>query len=119
MEAEDIRSFCLDLPGVTEDIKWEHNLCFSVAGKLFLLVSLDEAPPSAAFKVPQDDFDGICCRTGFSQAPYFAKNMWVRIDDIGLLSRQEWETFILGSYELVKKKLPMKTRKELESGADG
>jgi predicted DNA-binding protein (MmcQ/YjbR family) len=115
MDTEDIRSYCLKLPGVTEDIKWKHNLCFSVAGKLFLLVSLDEAPPSAAFKVPQDDFDSLCCRDGFSQAPYFAKNMWVRIEDIGLLSSQEWETFIRESYELVKMKLPARTRKELDS----
>ena len=113
MEIEDIRAYCLGLPGVTEDIKWENNLCFSVSGKLFLLISLDEAPPGASFKVAKDDFDTICCRTGFSQAPYFARNMWVRISDIGLLSRQEWEAFIRNSYELVKMKLPARIRKEL------
>ncbi len=118
MEIEDIRTFCLSLPGVTEDIKWEHNLCFSVAGKLFLLVSLDEAPPAASFKVAKDDFDEICCRAGFRQAPYFARNMWVKLEDISLLSRAEWEAFIRNSYELVKMKLPAKARKSFESATD-
>ena len=114
MEIEDLRTFCLSLPGVTEDIKWEHNLCFSVADKMFLLISLDESPSTAAFKVAKDDFDSISCRTGFRQAPYFARNMWVMIDDIGLPDRREWETFIRNSYDLVKMKLPLKIRRELE-----
>ena len=113
MEIEEIQQFCLGLPGVTEEIKWEHNLCFSVAGKLFLLVSLDETPPRASFKVNEDDFDEICCKTGFRQAPYFARNKWVMVEDITLPSRDEWKAFIINSYELVKMKLPAKTRKEL------
>jgi predicted DNA-binding protein (MmcQ/YjbR family) len=114
VEIEEIQQLCLGLPGVTEEIKWEHNLCFSVAGKIFLLVSLDESPPRASFKVREDDFDGICCKTGFRQAPYFARNKWVMVEDITLPDQNEWKTFIKTSYELVKLKLPAKTRKEIE-----
>jgi len=114
MELEEIRTFCLNLPGVTEDIKWEHNLCFSLAKKLFLLVSLDESPPMASFKVSETDFDEISCRAGFRQAPYFARNKWVMLEDIGLPDRKEWETFIMNSYELIKLKLPKKIRNELD-----
>ena len=28
-------AFCRSLPGATEDIKWEHDLIFSVGGKMF------------------------------------------------------------------------------------
>jgi predicted DNA-binding protein (MmcQ/YjbR family) len=114
MDTEGIRQFSLTLPGVTEDIKWENNLCFSVANKLFLLVSLDEIPPGASFKVPVEDFDAISSREGFQQAPYFARRMWVSVDDIARLSRDEWETIIRTSYDLVKSKLPAKVRRELE-----
>lgn len=117
MEIEEIQKFCLEFPGVTEEIKWEHNLCFVVAGKLFLLVSLDETPPRASFKVLEDDFDEICCKTGFHQAPYFARNKWVMIDDIDLPDQHEWKVFIKNSYELVKMKLPAKIRKELEGNS--
>jgi len=114
MEIEEIQQFCLDFPGVTEEIKWEHNLCFLVAGKLFLLVSLDEIPPRASFKVREDDFDEICCKTGFRQAPYFARNKWIMVEDIALPDRNTWKAFINNSYELVRMKLPAKTRKELD-----
>lgn len=115
MDIEEIRKYCNSLPGVTEDIKWENNLCFSVAGKLFLLVSLDEVPPGASFKVSVDDFDAISSREGFRQAPYFARKMWVNLDDIGRPDRKEWESFIITSYELVRAKLPAKIRRELGS----
>jgi predicted DNA-binding protein (MmcQ/YjbR family) len=117
MDIEEIRKYCNSLPGVTEDVKWGNNLCFSIAEKLFLLISLDEVPPSASFKVPIDDFDAISSREGFRQAPYFARRMWVSLDNIGRLDRNEWESFIRTAYELVKTKLPAKIRREL--GSDG
>ena len=114
MNIEEIRVYCQSLPGVTEDIKWENNLCFSVVNKLFLLISLDEVPPGSSFKVPVEDFETIISREGFRQAPYFARMMWVSVDDIGRLSRKEWQNFIRTSYDLVKSKLPARVRKELE-----
>jgi len=114
MDIDEIRKFCKSLPGVTEDIKWEHNLCFMVAEKLFLLVSLDEVPAGASFKVAVDDFDAISSKEGFRQAPYFARRMWVSIDDIGRMDRKEWEDHIYRSYELVKSGLSKKKQQELE-----
>jgi len=114
MDIEDIQSYCHSFPGVTEDIKWENNLCLSVGGKLFLLISLDEVPPGATFKVPEEDFEAISCMEGFRQAPYFARGKWVNVDDIGKPGRKEWESFIRSSYDLVKAKLPKRVQKELE-----
>jgi predicted DNA-binding protein (MmcQ/YjbR family) len=114
MDIEEIQAYCHSFAGVTEEIKWENNLCFMVKEKLFLLISLDDIPPRASFKVHVDDFDRISTREGFSEAPYFARRMWVSLDNISRLSRQEWESFIKSSYELVKEKLPARVRKELE-----
>ena len=116
MDIEEIQDFCHSLPGVTEDIKWESNLCFSVAGKMFLLISLDEIPQTASFKVPGEDFEEITCRDGFRTAPYFGRNNWVRLDDIGHPDRKQWESFLRTSYELVKAKLPLRVKRELEGG---
>ena len=32
MAIDQLRKYCLSLPAVTEDVKWENNLVFSVGG---------------------------------------------------------------------------------------
>lgn len=115
MDIETIRSICQSFPGVTEDVKWEHDLVFSVGLKMFCVVGLDETPVSASFKVKDEEFEEIASRPGFKPAPYVAKYKWVLIDDISRMSRQDWEHYIRQSYELVKAKLPAKLRKQLET----
>ena len=114
MLIEEIQSICSDLPGVTEDIKWENNLCFCVRDKMFLMISLDEAPPTASFKVSDDEFEEISCREGYRPAPYFARYKWVTLDDIDRLDHKEWIQHIHTAYELVKARLPQRVRKELQ-----
>ena len=112
MNIEELRIFCLSLPGVTEDIKWGDNLVFSVAEKMFCLADL-EPPLQVAFKVPEEEFEALAASPGVIQAPYFAKMKWIKVLDEGRFSREEWEQFIRLSYELVKAKLPRKIREEL------
>jgi predicted DNA-binding protein (MmcQ/YjbR family) len=44
MNIEEVQSLCNQLPGVTEDIKWGSDLCFSVGGKMFLVTGLEQSP---------------------------------------------------------------------------
>jgi predicted DNA-binding protein (MmcQ/YjbR family) len=37
----------------------------------------------------------------------------VRVDDIGRLSKKQWEHYARQAYELIGSKLPAKTKKEL------
>ena len=113
MNIEDLQTICMGFNGVTEDIKWENNLCFMVGKKIFMIVSLDTVPASASFKVSDEDFDEVIIRDGFSPAPYLARSKWVRIKDIGMLNRSEWEFFAKQSYQLMGSKLPVKTQKHL------
>lgn len=108
MEIESIQHICKGFPGVTEDIKWENHLCFCVAGKMFLLLGLDETPTTASFKVSDEEFDEISSREGFKPAPYMAKNKWVKVDNINRMSNQEWQQRTKDSYEIVRAKLPKK-----------
>ena len=103
------------MKGATEDIKWGHDLVFSIGGKMFCVAGLDESPTSASFKVKDEEFDDMCNRDGFIPAPYVAKYKWVLAQDINKMKKADWKHYIKQSYELVKEKLPAKARKELDS----
>jgi len=114
MTIETVRLICRALAGVTEDVKWGHDLCFCVAGKMFTVVSL-EAPHSIAFKCTPETFGELVERPGIIPAPYMARNMWVQEQELGeTLARRELEPLIKASYELVVAKLP-KSRRPSES----
>ena len=113
MNTEELQKICRKHTGVTEDIKWGHDLVFSVGGKMFCVIGLDQIPVSASFKVNDEEFEEMADREGFRPAPYVAKYKWVLADDINVLSVKEWKSFIAQSYELVAAKLPAKTRKQL------
>ncbi len=110
---EDIREICMDLPGVTEDIKWEDHLCFNIGGKMFLITSPDKVPPSASFKVSEQEFESMIENDRFEPASYLARYKWVFVDDIALLSKEEWVLFINRSFQLIAEKLPRKIKKEI------
>lgn len=113
MTIEHIRTLCSQLPGVTEDIKWEHDLVFSIGGKMFCVVGLDQSPTTASFKVAEEEFEDMCNWPGFKPAPYVAKYKWVWTEDINNLKKGDWKKYIQQSYDLVRSKLPAKTKKQL------
>lgn len=112
MNTETLRTICLELPAVTEDIKWEKDVFFSIGGKMFCVTSFEE-PFKASFKVPDADFEELCSREGFIPAPYMARAKWVMVSNDAALSKQEWMDYIKQSHELVSKGLTRKLRKEL------
>jgi predicted DNA-binding protein (MmcQ/YjbR family) len=112
MDIEQLRQYCLSLPGVTEDVKWENDLVFSVGGKMFCAAGL-ETPLKFSFKVRDEEFEEISVREGFKPAPYLARAKWVLLMEPYKLHSNEWKGFVRTSYELVRDKLPKKTRLEL------
>ena len=113
MNIEDIQAICRSMTAVTEDIKWEHDLVFSIGGKMFCVVGLDQTPTSASFKVKDEEFEEMCNLPGFKPAPYVAKYKWVWIEDINKMKRSDWKKYITQSYELVSSKLSAKLKKQL------
>ena len=113
MNVEEIQAICKTLPAVTEDIKWGHDLVFSVGGKMFCVVGLEQLPTTASFKVKEEEFDDISTRNGFKPAPYVAKYKWVMIEDVQKMNKKDWKKYIRQSYEMVRDKLPAKTKKQL------
>jgi predicted DNA-binding protein (MmcQ/YjbR family) len=115
MNIEELREFCLSLPAVTEDIKWEDNLVFSVAGKMFCLAGLD-GPLRVALKIPEDQFDELTQTGDIIQASHFARRQWITVEEESRFSRVEWEKYIRQSYRLVLLKLPKKVQAGIENG---
>jgi predicted DNA-binding protein (MmcQ/YjbR family) len=112
MDIDTIRKICTALPAVTEDIKWEYDLVFSVGGKMFCVTSL-EPPFGCSFKVKDEDFEELSNRPGFIPAPYMARAKWVKVDENARILKKEWQGFINQSYELVKAKLTKKEKMKL------
>ena len=80
---------------------------------MFLITSPDNVPPTASFKVTEEEFDRLTERRGITKARYFAKRQWVSVDNISLLSREEWKHCLAESHRLVASKLTKKKRVEL------
>jgi predicted DNA-binding protein (MmcQ/YjbR family) len=112
MDIEQLRKFCLSLPAATEDVKWGHDLVFSVGGKMFCVAGLD-GPLTFSFKVKDEEYEELSASDGFMPAPYMARNKWVLATKPGKLGMKQWAAYIGQSYEMVKAKLTKKQRTEL------
>jgi predicted DNA-binding protein (MmcQ/YjbR family) len=112
MEIELLRSYCLSLPAVTEDIKWGNDLVFSIGTRMFCVTSLDQ-PLKFSFKVKDEEFEELCATGNFSPAPYLARAKWVLVSNTGIMHNDEWKARIKQSYELVKSKLTKKEKTSL------
>lgn len=113
MNIESIRDLALSLPLVSEDVKWDNDLCFLIAEKMFCVVSL-EPPLRISLKVRDEEFDNLIQTEGIIPAPYMARHHWVSINDTSVFNKKKWQEYIVQSYNLVKSKLPKKKLLELE-----
>ncbi len=111
MDIDQLRSYCLSFPGVTEDVKWGNDLVFSVGERMFCVAGL-ETPLKFSFKIKDDDFEEISNSEGFMPAPYMARAKWVLVTQ-AKLNKKACEQYVGQSYELVKAKLTKKVRTEL------
>jgi predicted DNA-binding protein (MmcQ/YjbR family) len=112
-----IRDFCLSLPHVTEDVQWEHNLLFRIAGKMFCVANMEPqlVPTKIAFKCTPEKFAELVEIEGIIPAPYMARNHWVAILELDALRQPELKELIRNSYQLVLEKLPRKTQAALSA----
>lgn len=110
MTAEQVATFCLNLPGAHEDIKWGGVRVFSVAEtKMFALFHLS-GRDGLAFKVDADLFLGFCDRPGIRPAPYLARAHWVSMAAPYPLSDNELQALLTRSHQLVVSKLPKRLK---------
>jgi len=115
MNVDIIREYCLSFPGAKEQIQWGDNLLFKVEGKMFLLYSLNnEAINRISLKCQPEKFSELTENECIIQAPYFARNKWICIQDGCRMNMKEIKELIAESYRLVFEKLSVKVKKEIE-----
>lgn len=113
MDLDTLRSICLALPGVTEEVQWVDHLLFKVGGKMFCITSLENAGDTS-FKVPDEDFEILSTTDKYMAAPYMARNKWVKVIRPEAISTNEWKERVGISYQLIRSKLTKKMQKELD-----
>jgi len=111
MRLERLQSFALALPHTTWVKQWGECLVYKVAGKMFLILVLDAGTVEGViFKCTPEEFDALTAIDGIIQAPYCAKRMWAKVQDLAALPELELNGRIRRSYDLVVAGLPKKTR---------
>jgi predicted DNA-binding protein (MmcQ/YjbR family) len=109
-----LQAFALSLPHTTVVRQWGECHVFKVAGKMFLILVPDGGTVEGViFKCTPDEFDALTAIDGIIQAPYCAKRMWTKVQDLAALPEPELNARIRRSYDLVTAGLPKKTQRSL------
>ena len=107
-------ALCREWPGVTRSIKWEVDLVYSVAGKMFVVMcTIGPERGRFSFKVDTERFLELTEQPGMMPAPYMARAFWVSVTEPERFARDELEAYVRRSYELVLANLPKKTQAAL------
>jgi predicted DNA-binding protein (MmcQ/YjbR family) len=118
MDHESVRSFCLSLPNVTEDVQWKSDLLFRIGNKMFAVLSLDPSYGHClSFKCAPEIFAELTERDGIVPAPYVARYHWVALERFTAVKDSELKTLLKDSYEMVLAKLPKKVTDKFVSEA--
>ena len=117
MIADELHSLCGSWPGVASSVKWEDDLVFTVAGKMFA-VSCLRGPDRErlSFKVDPERFLELTDQPGIVPAHYMARAFWITIAEPERFKRAEIESFVRHSYELVRVRLSKKMQATLGAG---
>lgn len=120
MNTQTLRTFCLSLPQVTEDIKWEDHLCFLIAKKMFAVGKLEETRGHVvSFKCSPERFAELVEMDGIIPAPYMARNHWVALERWDALRDAELRDALRESYRLVVERLPKTVQRALSDDKPG
>jgi predicted DNA-binding protein (MmcQ/YjbR family) len=111
MDIVDLRSFCLDLPNVSEDTPFDSDvLAFRVHGKIFALASMSKndsvnlkCDPERAIQL-REEFTAV--QPGF----HMNKTHWNTVFFNGDLNDLELLDLVQHSYNLIFSALPKKIR---------
>jgi predicted DNA-binding protein (MmcQ/YjbR family) len=115
MNVDWVRKTCLSFPGAFEQVVWEGDLTFKVAGKMFAHTVLEVAPVWLSFKTSHENFAELTERAGIIPAPYLARAQWIALETRDALPLDELARLLRESYDLIVAKLPAKARNSLVS----
>jgi predicted DNA-binding protein (MmcQ/YjbR family) len=114
MNVEEVRDYCMQKPATTEGLPFgEDTLVFKVAGKIFLLIGLEQGN---RFNVKCDPELAVELREQHTEVQpgyHMNKTHWNTVFMDGSLTYKQIYGMIDHSYELIVKSLPKKVQAEL------
>lgn len=114
MREEALAEVCGAWPGVSCDLKWDHDRVWSVGGKMFCVLALDGPKRGQlSFKVDNERFLELTDLPCVHPAPYLARAHWISLGPGHPLSDENVEQLLRDAYCLVRGKLPKKIRDAL------
>ena len=117
MDFEAAKDVCRTFPGCTEDIKWDHDIVFSVGGKMFAATNASSPAEGFSFKVEDDRFLELTDRPGIIPAPYLARARWIHVSGEASMDDGEMAALLRRSYELVFAKMTRKLQSEINDAS--
>lgn len=114
MHDEQLTAICGSWPGVSADIKWDHDRAWSVGGKMFAVLALDGPQRGQlSMKVDNSRFLELTDLPGVHPAPYLARAHWVSLSPGHSLPPEQVEAMLRDSYRMIRAKLPKRVRDTL------
>jgi predicted DNA-binding protein (MmcQ/YjbR family) len=114
MTSAELEKLCHGWPGVSSGIKWEDDLVFSVAGKMFAVLCLRGPDRDRlSFKVDPERFLELTDQPGIVPAHYMARAFWITITEPERFASAQIDAFVRHSYELVRANLSKKMQAAL------
>jgi predicted DNA-binding protein (MmcQ/YjbR family) len=107
---DSLREYCLSFPDATENVQWGADLVFKVGGKMFTVASTDPGDTKFSFKCTPEEFAELIEQDGVKPADYVARYHWVTLLRWDALPDREIRRLVKDSYEMVKAKLPKRTK---------
>ena len=80
MDEEGLEALCAGWPGVTRSLKWEVDLVYSVANKMFaVMCAIGPDRGRLSFKVDPERFLELSDQPGMAPAHYMARAFWISL----------------------------------------
>lgn len=118
MQIDDVRNYCLQKQFVTEELPFgPDTLVFKVAGKIFLLIGLEQVE-AICFNVKCDPEYASHLRDAYDETVFpgyhMNKKHWNTVFCNRQLPREILQELIDHSYQLVYESLPKRVKNQLE-----
>ncbi len=114
LSLEQFDALCANWPGATRSIKWEVDLVWSVAGKMFaVMCTLGPERGRLSFKVDRERFLELTDQPGIVPAPYMSRAFSISINEPQTFSEAELAGYVRNAYDIVRAGLPKKTQAAL------
>jgi predicted DNA-binding protein (MmcQ/YjbR family) len=114
MGEDELDALCSGWPGVARSIKWEVDLVYSVANKMFaVMCTIGPERGRLSFKVDAERFLELGDQPGMAPAHYMARAFWISVTEPERFDRDELAGYVRRSYELVRGNLSKKVQATL------